>query len=120
MEERNRRQPGQASATRASRQRLKRRYRQNKAGMLCISCIVLFMLIAISTQIARLYERSETLAQKEQELREQLKNEQERQAEIAAYEEYVTTPEYIEQIAKTKLGLVYTNEIIFKEQKTEP
>ena len=120
MEGRNRRQPGRASAARASRQRSKRRYRQNKAGMLCISCIVLFMLIAMSTQIVRLYERSESLARKEQELQEQLEIEQERQAKIASYEEYITTPEYIEQIAKTKLGLVYMNEIIFKEQKTEP
>ena len=120
MDERNRRQTGRASAARASKRRWKRRYRQNKAGMLCISCIVLFMLIAMSTQIARLHEKNETLASEERELIKQLESEQKRQDEIASYEEYVTTPEYIEQIAKTKLGLVYPNEIIFKEQKTEP
>lgn len=87
--------------------------------MLCISCIVLFLLVAMSTQIFRLYQKNEDLKAEEQQKTAQLEEEQERQEEIEDYEEYVTTPEYIEQIAKTKLGLVYSNEIIFKEQKEE-
>ena len=34
-------------------------------------------------------------------------------------EEYAATPEYIVELAKTKLGLVNENEIIFKERKPE-
>ena len=88
--------------------------------MLCISCIVLFLLLAMSTQILRLYGKSQDLQEKEAQLVSQLEGEQERQEEIQAYENYVTTPEYIEQLAKTKLGLVYSDEIIFKERKAEP
>ena len=86
---------------------------------MCISCIVLFLLIAMSTQIFRLYQQNEDLKAEETQKTAELEGEQERQEEIQAYEEYVATPEYIEQIAKTKLGLVYSNEIVFKEQKSQ-
>ena len=45
-----------------------------------------------------------------------MESQQSRQKELKEYEKYVTTREYIEQVAKTKLGLVYPNEIIFKEK----
>ena len=81
--------------------------------------IVLFLAAAMSVQIVRLYQKNEDYISKEKQLTSQLEDEQGRQEEVAAYKEYVTTREYIEQIAKTKLGLVYPNEIIFKEQKEE-
>lgn len=115
-----RRNPGRARAARAGKRRLKSRYRQNKAGMLCISGIVLVLLLTMSTQIFRLYQRNEGLKEEESQLEGQLEQETQRQEEIQNYEQYVTTPEYIEQAAKTKLGLVYSNEIIFREQKMEP
>lgn len=74
----------------------------------------------MSTQIFRLYQKNEDLKMAEIQKTAELEEEQERQEEIQAYEKYVTTPEYIEQIAKTKLGLIYSNEIVFKEQKEEP
>lgn len=120
MGEQRNRKPGEARARRASQRRQRSRYKQNKAGMLCISCIVLFLLAGMSTQIFRLYQKKEELKVQENQRMAQLEDEQERKEEIQAYEAYVTMPEYIEQIAKTKLGLVYSNEIIFKEQKTEP
>jgi len=120
MGEQKKRRAGEARSRRANQRRQRNHYKQNKAGMLCISCIVLFLLVAMSTQIFRLYQKKEDLAVQEKQRMVQLENEQERQEEIKAYEEYVTMPEYIEQIAKTKLGLVYSNEIIFKEQKEEP
>ncbi len=120
MEERRKSKPGQARAIRANRRRQRSRYKQNKAGMLCISCIVLFILIAMSTQIVRLYQKNEDLKAEESQREAELEYEQERQEEIQAYAEYVTTPEYVVEIAKTKLGLIFSNEIIYKEQKGEP
>jgi cell division protein DivIC len=105
-----------ARSRRARRRKQKSRYKQNRAGMLCISGIVLFLLVAMSVQILRLHETNEEYKAQERELSAQLESEQERREAIQAYEEYVTTPEYIEEIAKTKLGLIYPNEIIFKEK----
>lgn len=89
-------------------------------GVLCVSCIVLVLVVAMSTQIYRLHAKDEALAEEERQLTLELENEQDRQQEIEEYGDYVTTPEYIEQIAKSRLGLVHSNEIIFKEQKEEP
>jgi len=48
------------------------------------------------------------------ELKEQIKEETARKAEIKDLEKYVGTDEYVEDVAKDKLGLVHENEIIFK------
>lgn len=112
----NRERQEQARRQRARKRRQRSHYKQNRAGMLCISCIVLFLLIAMSVQILRLHETNEEYKAQEQELSAQLESEQERRETIQAYEEYVDTPEYIQEIAKTKLGLIHPNEIIFKEK----
>ena len=120
MSEGKKQRARRARAVRAGRRRQVSRYRQNKTGMLCISCIVFLLLIGMSTQIVRLYQKHDDLKEKEAQLSSQLESEQEREEEIQAYESYVATPEYMEQIAKTKLGLVYPGEIIFKERTKEP
>lgn len=114
MEDRRTR-PEQARAVRARRSRQRSRRRQNRAGMLSITGIVFVLLVAMSVQIFLLYQKNEDYKVREKQLTAELRSEEERSKEIAAYEEYVATPEYIEQIAKTKLGLIYANEIIFKE-----
>lgn len=47
---------------------------------------------------------------------EQLEEETERQGQIEDYEKYIGSKDYIEDTAKSKLGLIYDNEIVFKEQ----
>ena len=54
-----------------------------------------------------------TLAQ-ETELKKQIDEEKARSQEIDDMEAYVGTDEYVEEIAKEKLGLVNENEIILK------
>ena len=97
----------------AQRTRMRRKRRQNKSAVLCIALISLMLLGVMSVQILSLYGRKA----KEQELQTQLESEQQRHLELEEYEDYVTTEEYIEQTAKTKLGLVNPNEIIFKEKE---
>ena len=57
-------------------------------------------------------------AYKEQEieLQKQIKEEEQKAKEIEKLEEYVGTDEYIEDMAREKLGLVYEDEIIFKAE----
>lgn len=101
----------------AQRTRMRRKRRQNKSAVLYIALISLMLLGVMSVQILSLYGRKQSYQMKEQELQTQLESEQQRQAELEEYEDYVTTEEYIEQTAKTKLGLVNPNEIIFKEKE---
>ena len=50
------------------------------------------------------------------ELKEKIEDEKARAKEIEELEEYVGTDEYVEDVAKEKLGLVHENEIIFKAE----
>lgn len=101
----------------AQRNRMRRKGKQNKSAVLCIALIALMLLGVMSVQILSLHDRKQSYQAREEELQTQLESEEQRQIELQEYEEYVTTEEYIEQTAKTKLGLVYPNEIIFKEKE---
>ena len=46
----------------------------------------------------------------------QLKDEQERSAELQEKEAYVGSDQYIVDTAKSKLGMTYPDEIVFKEK----
>jgi cell division protein FtsB len=51
------------------------------------------------------------------ELNADIEAEKERTEEIEEYRKYMQTKKYIEEMAKEKLGLVYENEILIKEEK---
>lgn len=53
---------------------------------------------------------------REEELQQQIDAENERTEELREFETYTKTKKYAEEVAKDKLGLVYDNEIIFKEE----
>ena len=55
-------------------------------------------------------------ARKQEQLEVQLQDETARQEELQNYQSYTQSQEYVEDIAKSKLGLAYDNEIIFKEE----
>lgn len=101
----------------AQRTRMRRRRQQNKASMICITLIVLILTGITSVQIITLYHKNQDYQAREAGLQAQVESEKQRQESLEEYEQYVTTTEYIEQIAKSKLGLVYPNEIIFKEEE---
>lgn len=103
----------------AERTRMRRRRKQNKSSMICITLVVLTLIGVMSVQIVSVYNGNQSYKAQEAELQAQLKSEQQRREELKEYEQYVNTKEYIEQIAKTKLGLVYSNEIIFKENTSD-
>lgn len=93
------------------------RRKKNKAGRASIACIVMLLLVVMSFQIMRLYNKNQEYIAREEELLEQLEEETERQNQIEDYEQYIGSKDYIEDTAKSKLSLIYDNEIVFKEQK---
>ena len=68
-------------------------------------------------QIVQLKNKETAYAQQTAELNKQLKEETERTDEINALADYMQSDQYIEDMAKSKLGLAYDNEIIFKEKE---
>lgn len=94
----------------------KSRKNNNRAGKLCISMILIAFVAVMSIQIVRIYQKDREYAKQQEELELQLEEETARQQELEDYEAYIQSDEYIEDVAKSKLGLAYDNEIIFKEE----
>ena len=92
----------------------KRRKNGYNAGTKSIIFIVLVFVAVMSIQIYKLKEKDALLADREQNLQEQLENESQRAEEIEELNFYTKTIEYIKEIAY-KLGIISDNEIIFKE-----
>lgn len=94
-----------------------RRRRQRRNGAISVALIVLTFLIVMSVQIFKLKQKEEAYAAREAELRETYEQETERAADIEELADYVQSDQYIIDMAHSKLGLAYDNEIIFKESK---
>lgn len=90
--------------------------RANRTGKICVTIIVFAMISIMSVQIVNLYQKDQQYIAQELLLEKQKDAELSRQKELEEYEAYTQTQEYIEDIAKSKLGLVYKDEIIFKER----
>ena len=73
---------------------------------------MLIGVISVNGMTLRAKEKS--YRAQEAELKEQIKEEKSRTSQIDDLEDYVGTDEYVEEIARDKLGLVYKDEIIFK------
>ena len=94
-----------------------RRKDNNRVGKFCIAVIIMTFAAVMSLQIARVYQKDKLYQEKEAFLKQQLAEEQERADEIKNFEIYTNSGEYVEDVAKSKLGLAYEDEIIFKETK---
>lgn len=92
----------------------KRKKNGNSAGTVSIIFIVLVFVVVMSIQIYKLKVKDELLAEREQNLMQQLEEQMQREEELKELDLYTRSMEYIKDMAN-KLGLVYENEIIFKE-----
>lgn len=95
---------------------MSRRYKR-KTGIGVIAFVVLCICGIVSYKRIELNQASAKAKKEIANLEDKLKSEQERTEEIKKEEAYMQTYKYIEDIARTKLGLVYKDEILF--EKTE-
>lgn len=91
----------------------KRRKKLN-SGTVSIVVIVLAFVVVMSVQIFKLKQKDDMLAERENVLEQQLAEEMEREEELEELDLYTRSMEYIKEMAN-RLGLVFENEIIFKE-----
>jgi cell division protein DivIC len=92
------------------------RHKKKSANRTYIAVIGAVLLLVLTVQMVRLYQKNQTYITQEEALQQELEQQQEKQQELSDYEEYINSEEYIEDTAKQKLGLVYDNEIIFREK----
>ena len=94
----------------------KNRLRGHKRSVAAISAIIIMLSLVVLAGGMNLKRRNDAYIAQEIELQAQIDAEKERSAEIDELKEYVGTDEYIESVAKEKLGLVYENEILFRAE----
>ena len=93
-----------------------RRVYQHKLSILMVSGVVLILGIMLSVASISLHSRNQDLVAQETELEEQIEVQHTNTEKLDDLEEYVGTDEYVEDVAKDKLGLVYPNEILFEAE----
>lgn len=96
-----------------------RRSKRNKTKFLVGG----FLVLTIGSAAAfKGYERKQEQKRYEsrlEELEEELETEQKRTEEIREYSKYVNSDEYVEDVARDKLGLVYDDEVLLKANEDE-
>ena len=101
---------------RSRRQRLRRGMRGHRQSVFAIVAVLVVLILVVSVNAVTLRAKEKAYTAQEIELAEQIAEEKARAKEIDELEKYVGTDEYVEEVAKEKLGLVHENEIIFKAE----
>ena len=93
-----------------------KRQLQHKLSMFVIAAVILVLGATLSVASISLQAKNKEYMAQEAELEAQIEAEANRAEEIDELEKYVGTDEYVEDVAKEKLGLVYPNEILFEAE----
>ena len=94
----------------------KGRRKKSVAGRIYFALMVVFLVGVMVTQLMLLHNKSVVYAQREAALEEELQTQEDKRQELADYEQYTHSEEFTRDTAKSKLGLVFPNEIIFRER----
>lgn len=100
-----------------AKKRKSARHDDNRIGKICIGIILIVFVAVMSVQINKIYQKDLEKIAVQEELEEQYQYELDRQEELNQYQEYLESPEHVEDVARDKLGLLYDNQIIFRESE---
>ena len=82
--------------------------------MFLILFVVVVLFVSLTILTIRLKEKVRISTERAASLESQIKEEEDRTTEIENLENHMKSDDYIEQVAKEKLGMVKDGEIIFK------
>lgn len=92
-----------------------RKRSQNRFSMFLVTLVVLMIVAVVAVKSVELQDKLDVKAKEQQQLESQIAAEEARAEAIEEFGKEVQTRGYIEDIAREKLGLVYEDEILFKE-----
>ncbi len=99
---------------------MRRKTRVNKRSNRLVGVIICVLVIAIClvfyTRSNELKAQNETTNDKIEQLEAEIAEEEERARKLDEYSKYVNTKQYVEDMAREKLGLIYPGELIFKAE----
>ncbi len=97
--------------------RMYRSKKQNRFDMFLVTLVLLIMLLLVSVKGIELRNKQDAYAVRKAELEQQIAEQEARAEELQELKKYVQTDSYVEEMAQEKLGLVHSDEILFKLQK---
>ncbi|MBQ7797226.1 MAG: septum formation initiator family protein [Lachnospiraceae bacterium] len=103
-------------------ERMKRKSKYSwgsRMALIGITMVVLSLAVVMNFGAASLREKDLEYQAKEQNLEKVLAEEEARAAQLEEYRVYVQTKQYVEKVAKEKLGLVKEDEILLKPRESE-
>ena len=90
------------------------RYRQSAAITFLVVVAVIFVCVTSIIRVTNLHAKSKQLAETEKTMELRVEQAKQEQADLDAQEKYMQTNEYIEDVAKDKLGLVHPDELVIR------
>lgn len=100
--------------TRVTGRRKRKERWGNRLAIIGITVVVLSLALVVNIKNTSMEKKVMEYQAKEESLIRQVENEQKRAAELEERRVYVQTKQYIEEVAKQKLGLVKSDEILLK------
>ncbi|MBQ8412848.1 MAG: septum formation initiator family protein [Lachnospiraceae bacterium] len=88
--------------------------KQSSIASLLIMVAVVFVCLVVVFKVSDLHAKSKELAVAEQSLEQKIEEANQERENLVAKEQYMKTDDYIEDVAKEKLGLVYPDEIVIR------
>ena len=85
-------------------------------SMLAVCGVLVLLIAMVSASSITLKAKDNACRAQEIELEERIEEEKARTEEIDELEKYVGSDEYVEDVAKEKLGLVHEGEIVFRAE----
>lgn len=104
------------SETRRSVRKKKERL-GNRMALVGVTFVVISLAVVVNFRGAAMREKDLAYQIREENLSRQLEEEKERARQLEEQRIYVQTKEYIEKVAKEKLGLVNPDEILLKPEQ---
>lgn len=86
----------------------------NRILVIVVTVVLISVALVLGVRMKSLEKKKEQYMAREQELIAQVAAEEERAQTLEEYRVYVQTKQYIEKVAKEKLGLVNPDEILLK------
>lgn len=92
----------------------KTQLRRHKRSVFLVSAVLLMLTVMIFSKSISLQAQTKEYSKQAAEIQTQIDHEKARTEEISELKDYITSDEYVKEIAEDRLGLVNPNEIIFK------
>ncbi|MCC8127037.1 MAG: septum formation initiator family protein [Clostridiales bacterium] len=107
---------GLKTGTKGKRRRNQRRRDRmgNRMAIIGITLVVFSLGVVVNFKSASMKKKDQEYQIREEALMQQVEDEKTRADELEEYRIYVQTKEYVEEVAKQKLGLVNPDEILLK------